>query len=394
VCLYLDIGPELWDASPRAADGEDFREEYGRNTGPTAYPAQRWLARVRDEATREVLFGWAPLDASGCAEIEIGGETTLAFQWARWAVWSDTGNQQVGYFCDPWMASCELEVKYESVPANLATGITEIILTDLDYVPVDVVLWATSFAEERFSAMNEQPLFDTRLYVSYDAQDILPGATQADRTFADQPSVIINGQSWRSKNTIAHELGHHQTIIAAHPSFYLDDIDYCHDPLHYPDAPQGCPSNHAMDSHEWQAAALIEGIAHWYAVSTWNDIDLVECLNCQAGVRYVDPTAPDEAWTYIVPRDEPLCASMDDPCPAGVGNEWDWLSAFRLFRLQAAPSFRTMFGMASAAFGAGNWPLHSPNAAFWLAFDQAMAVHLGPSHGAWITAAESMELDR
>jgi tetratricopeptide (TPR) repeat protein len=31
MCLYLDIGGDYWDASPRAADGEDFREEDGRN---------------------------------------------------------------------------------------------------------------------------------------------------------------------------------------------------------------------------------------------------------------------------------------------------------------------------------------------------------------------------
>ena len=41
MCLYLDIGADYWDASPRAADGEDFREEYGRNEGPRSYPAQR-----------------------------------------------------------------------------------------------------------------------------------------------------------------------------------------------------------------------------------------------------------------------------------------------------------------------------------------------------------------
>jgi len=396
VCLYFDLGAELWDASPRAADGEDFREEYGRNTGPTAYPAQRWLARVRDEATGSVLFGWQPLDGLGCAAFEIEGETTLAFEWTRWAVWSETGNQQVGYFCDPWMASCILGLNKRSVPANLATGVTDVILSESksELERVDVALWATSFAEERFSSMGEQPLDDTRIYVSYDAQNLLPGATQADRTFGNQPSVVLDGEAWHSKFTIAHELGHQQTIVAEHPSFGIDEVDYCYDPADYPAAPVGCPSNHTMESHEWQVAALIEGIAHWYAVATWNDVDLVECQVCQAGVRYVAPSAPDYARSYIVPRKEPLCTAEGNPCPAGVGNEWDWLSAFRLFRLQAAPSFRTMFHMASAAYAAGPWLLHSPDDAFWLAFDQAMSVHLGPHHAAWQTAADAMELDR
>lgn len=394
VCLYLDLGAELWDASPRAADGEDFDEEHGRNDGPTAYPAQRWLARVRDEATGTVLFGWAPLDSSGCATIELEADTTLAFEWTRWAVWSDTGNQQVGYFCDPWMASCELDVNERSVPASLATGGTEIILTAFDYEEVDVALWVTSFAEERFSAMGDQPLDDTRIYVGYDEQDILPGATQADRTFGNQPSVVIAGDAVHSKFAVAHELGHHQTIGAEQSSFGPDDLDYCHDPAVYPAVPHGCSSNHTMESHEWQAAALIEGIAHWYAVVTWHDVDLVECQNCQPGVRYVAPSAPDDARSYIVPRQEPLCAAPGNPCPPGVGNEWDWLSAFRRFRLEAAPSFRTMLEMASAAFTTGNWPLHSPDGAFWLAFDQAMAAYLGPHHAAWLVAADAMELDR
>lgn len=394
VCLSFDLGAELWDASPRAADGEDFREEHGRNDGPGAYPAQRWLARVRDEATGSVLFGWAPLDAWGCAEIELEGDTTLRFQWTRWAVWNDTGNQQVGYFCDSGMASCVLEISDRSVPASVAAGVTDIVLVEEELERVDGILWATSFAEERFSSIGEQPLDDTRIYVSYDAQNLLPGATQADRTFGNQPSVVIDGDGWHSKFTIAHELGHQQTIGAGNPSFGPSDIDYCHDPAVYPATSEGCPSNHTMESHEWQAAALIEGIAHWYAVATWNDVDLVECQNCQSGVRYVAPSAADDAKGYIVPRQTPLCAAANNPCPAGVGNEWDWLSAFRLFRLQAAPSFRTMFRMASAAYVAGNWPVNSPDDAFWLALDQAMAAHLGPDHAAWLAAADAMELDR
>lgn len=190
VCIYLDLGADLWDASPRAADGEDFREEYGRNEGPTSYPAQRWLA---------------------------------------------------------------------------------------------------------------------------------------------------------------------------------------------------------------QAVAAVEGIASWYSVSVWNDVDLVECKNCQSGVRYVHPTSETEALTYAVPRGSPLCTAMGEPpCPAGVGNEWDWMSAFRLFRLQAPmpPSFRTLFTMLSATYQAGTWPPASADGSFWEAVDLAMVDHLGPHYAAWHDAATQMELDR
>lgn len=397
VCLYLDIGDELWDASPRAADGEDFREEYGRNEGPTSYPAQRWLARVSDAMAGEDLFGWDPLDGGGCAAFELAdADAELVVQWVRWATWESlrTGNQLIGYACDPSMGDCELEVLRARVPADVA-GVTSVIVTGADLREVDFALWCASFAEERFASIGEQPLDDARIYVSYDALDILPGDTQADRTFGNQPSVILHGDTWHSKHTIAHELGHQQTIIAAHPSFGEADLDYCHDPALHPAAPSGCPPNHSMESHEWQATAAIEGIGHWYAVSVWNDVDLVECQNCQPGVRYVSPSSASDARWFRVPRGEPLCTAVGEPpCLAGVGNEWDWLSAFRLFRLSAAPSFRTMLTMLSAVYATGAWSPQAADASFWTSFDQAMIPHLGPNHAAWRAAAETMDLDR
>jgi hypothetical protein len=406
MCLYLDIGGDYWDASPRAADGEDFREEYGRNQGPTTFPAQRWLARVRDEGTDEIVFGWRPLDGNGCASFELpGSETELTMEWVRWAVWNEeveTGNQLVGYHCDAVMTSCDLVPRRRTVPANLATGITEVVLEPfavgaIGVSEVDLVFWAATFAEERFASMGEQPLDDTRIYVGYDPQNILPGKTQADRTFGNQPSVVIAGESWHSKFTIAHELGHQQTISASQAAFGEADLDYCYDPVTYPVTAAGCMSDHALTSHEWQAAAAVEGMASWYSVSTWNDVDLVECGTCQAGVRYVIPKAPDDELVFAVPRQAPRCTEFGQPqCPAGVGNEWDWLSAFRRFRLDAptSPSFRTMFTMLSAFYASGNWNANLPSDAFWTDFDQTMEVHLGANHAAWQAAATQMELDR
>lgn len=400
VCLYLDLGADLWDASPRAADGKDFREEHGRNEGPTSYPAQRWLVQIRDESAGQIVFGWDPLDAHGCASFELaGGDTELRVEWVRWAVWNadvETGNQLVGYYCAPGMESCRIDFHRRVVPANMPTGVTTVIEAALDLDPVDAVMWAASFAEERFASRGEQPLDGTRLYVSHDPADVLPGATQADRTFGNQPSLVVDGEAWHSKFTIAHELGHLQTIMAPHPAFGRTELDYCYDPSAYPMAPS-CTPNHTMESHEWQAVAAVEGMASWYAVATWNDVDIVECQNCEAGVRYVTPTSPDDARTYIVPREQPLCTAQDAPqCPAGVGNEWDWLSALRLFRLHAptTPSFRTMFQMLTATYATGSWPPRSTDDSFWTSVDQAMAAHLGPNHAAWQAAAMTMELDR
>lgn len=399
VCLYLDIGADLWDASPRASDGEDFREEYGRNEGLTSFPAQRWLARVRDESTGAVVFGWRPLDGTGCAAFDLDHEADLTLEWTRWALWNDqqdTGNQIVGYRCDEVLDDCRLDIGARTVPADMLTGVTNVFVQRGERRPVDVVLWAASFAEERFASLGEQPLENMRLYVGYDPKDLLRGATQADRTFGNQPSVVIDADSWHSKFTVAHELGHQQTIAAMHPAFGPGDLNYCYSAPVYPAAPHNCRPNHATDSHEWQAVAAVEGIAHWYAVSVWNDVDIVECQNCQPGVRYVSPFGPDQAQTIVVPRGEPLCTALDQPqCPAGVGNEWDWLSAFRLFRL-ASPNtgFRTMLGMMSAAYDSGGWIVASPTDAFWTSFDQAMSGQLGSGYQSWRAAAAEMELDR
>jgi hypothetical protein len=279
----------------------------------------------------------------------------------------------------------------------MVTGTTDLVVELIDTEGIDLVFWAATFAEERLASLGEQPLDDTRIYVGYDPQNVLPGATQADRTFGNQPSVVVDGNSYHSKFTAAHELGHQQTIVASQASFGPADLDYCYDPTVYPVAPMGCVPNHTLSTHEWQAAAAIEGIAHWYAVSVWNDVDLVECPACEAGVRYVSPSAPDQAQVYAVPRETPLCTALNEPqCPAGVGNEWDWLSAFRLFRLDAptTPSFRTMLTMLSAFYASGNWNANLATDAFWIGLDQTMAGHLGTDHAAWQAAAMQMEFDR
>jgi len=398
LCIYLDIGDQFWDASPRAADGEEFHEEFGRNEGAASYPAQRWLARVRNATTDAVLFGWSPLDGSGCADFELpADETQLMVEWVQWAAWG-TGNQLVGYQCEASLLDCRLVPIMRSVNANVATGITEIVDgQSVEPESIDWLFWAATFAEERFASIGEQPLENTRIYVGYDPADVLPGATQADRTFGNQPSLVMKGESWHSKFTIAHELGHLQTIIAQYPSFGPAELDYCHDPAAYPAVPVGCNPEHFMDRPEWQAAALIEGIAHWYAVSVWNDVDLVgDCPLCP--VRYVEPVKEDDARTYLVPRpNQPQCNyTTESPCSDGVGIEWDWLSAFRLFRLGASepPSFHTMFTMAAAAYEAGNWIPNGPDGDFWDAFDEAMEAHLGADHASWHAAALQMELNR
>lgn len=91
---------------------------------------------------------WRPLDGAGCAAFELpGGETDLTIEWVRWAVWNDapdTGNQLVGYRCDAAMTSCDLDSSFRTVPASLATGITEVIVQPDDAEAIDLVFWAAT----------------------------------------------------------------------------------------------------------------------------------------------------------------------------------------------------------------------------------------------------------
>jgi hypothetical protein len=84
------------------------------------------------------------------------------------------------------MSSCNLDIALETLPANMATGTTVVVVEPIFIEDIDLAFWVASFAEERFASLGEQPLNDTRIYVSYDPLDVLPGATQADRTGVDR----------------------------------------------------------------------------------------------------------------------------------------------------------------------------------------------------------------
>ena len=151
-----------------------------------------------------------------------------------------------------------------------------------------------------------------------------------------------------------------------------------------------------FDKPEWQAGAAVEGMAHWYAVATWNDVDIVDCSGCQPSTRYVQPFTPTDAVAYVVPKPKPVCSAPSVSCPPGVSNEWDWLSALRLFRINApvTPSFRIMLRMVSRVYAEGTWITASPSSDFWTAFDQVMVSYLGPLYPAWQAAATQMEIDQ
>lgn len=389
VCLYFDIGDEYWDASPRP-DGDEYREEYGRNLGSTSYPAQRYLARVTHNKTGTVVFGWAPLDGDGCATVDVPHlESSLTIQWLRWGHWESTGNQLVGYNCDATMRSCDLLPGDTSFfPTRSRSDI--VVTPGEEEIPHDTVMWATTFAENRFASLGQNPNTDTRMYATYDEANVLPGATQADLAFGNQPSLAINDDKYHAKFTIAHEFGHVQTVVAPiGPAFGPSNINYCYNSNTYPTVDPGPCAQHDLKSPEWQSAALIEGMAHWYSMATWNDPDLGypppgPPLSAQHPSMYVIVSSSTNGVGYALPRpnDQPLCFNSAEvpvvTCPAGVANEWDWASVIQRIYLDSSVSIKDLLQIIPTHFSAG-WPTDDDNDSFFVALDLAMQSHFSPT---------------
>ena len=405
VCLEFGIARDLWDASG-PTNGNEFYEEYGRDDGAGSFVAQRWIARVRDDADGRTLWGWQPLDGDGCADFDLPtGVTDLQVQWVRWAMWDadadpdapDTGNQIVGYNCTP-TEECLFQLLDEVIPVD-TDGTTELspdtVLLDDDVTLSDLGLWAATFSEERFASLDEQTTTESRVYIGSDPGGILPATTQADYTFGNQPSVCLETNAANSKFTVAHEYGHLQTIVVATvqnpPRIGEADIDYG-------------GNEHSFNSIERQSAASIEGMANWYAVATWHDLEerpppgLPNCVMCSASERYIQPSSATSRQPFLVsptPTD-PQCDPPGGPvCGAGDANEWDYLVALsEFYQSSSDPDLRLMFTMVSDFFINGTWVVTGSTGDFWTNFSSRMATHLGSANTDWSTAAAAWSIDQ
>jgi hypothetical protein len=407
LCLDFPIGDDFWDAS--APGGNEFWENFGRNEGSRPYPGRRWLARITeiDGASQTVRWGWAPLDDDGCAHFTVTDvDVDLRVQWVRWAHWNDeldetaaqTGNQIVGYACTEattqLIGNCEFGLP-GLVEVEADSGGTTIVTTDTlgetqDLLAVDLPFWAMTFAEERFADMGQQHHSGLTTYVAWDPGGAIPnpGGANASYMFGSQPSVSLSGDGWRSKFKAAHEYGHVQTILAG-TDFDPGDLDDSYNN-------QG---GHGFMSHEWQALAAVEGMAHWYAVATWNDVDLpTTCENCVNSARFTQVNSETEQILYRMPRSAingPVC-ELDSVivCADGVGNEWDWASALREFRRLHGADFGVLFQMLSVVYDPQTWVASGETDDFWQLFDGGMQGHLGALHSDWVDVAEDWRLDR
>lgn len=352
VCLDLEHGPQLWDASPRQAEpveNEDYGEDYGRWEGSHPFPAQRWLARVRDENTGEPLWGFAPLDEDGrtgaTADIDYEDEdpTTFTIEYVKWAYWADGERSIVGYGCTGEFAdpSCEFQVPREVFGVEaVPSGTTYATMADLDLLEEEYPVWAASFCEERLPLRE-----DFEVYFLFDPTGMINDGTFAGYLFSGQPTVLIKGNGWHAKSRACHEYGHFQTFLFA--GIPGAAIDYSYDPNN-PGVP-GDPSNHSFFSAEWQSGAAVEGFAHLYAVAGWSDVDRM------GSIPYVECGAMEN---LCLARPIPRGSCVEDDGAAvdlGIANEWNWASALRDFRTMAedTPDMDLLIGMVERAYDGG-----------------------------------------
>ena len=404
VCLYFDIGGQFWDASPY--NGEEFKEEFGRHESNKSYPAQRWLAQVLDN-NGDVLFGWEPLDGNGCATVDVTDPSTAhVIRWVRWAHWETTGNHVVSYDCESDMSTCnltDLPTARSFTPG--ASSVSEVIVgygskpTEERRLPRDMILWGTSFAEERMVSLGQNTMTDTRSYATYDeggvmgSTGVLPGeSTAAGYLIGNQPGFTVQSDSYHKKFTIAHEYGHISTIagLVYQPAW---TINYCYDKDTYP-VVMSCPSTHLVKSAEWGAASAIEGLATWFAVAVWHDVDLYPHPNSPNDFQTYDVSSSETTSdVYPIPRPEPLCNDDGEApelwCPPGVSNEWDWTSLFQVMRRDSGISLKKTFQLLAVTYGLGTWNAGSPNRDFYDEVDLAAQMTFSASeYAVWQTASE------
>jgi hypothetical protein len=441
VCLDLELGPQLFDASPRQPSGAtcggqapgtpcdpgsgltpweecdgagacvptepDFGEDHGRWEGDRPFTAMRWLARARDASSNEVMWGWAPLDDDGCTGTFDDSElpapiTQVTLDWMRWSV-SPQGHSILGYECDlsdsdPSMvqgvdgACKDLRPGSVTLEAGEISGAcgggessadhcTIYTKTENELDPIEYNLWAMTFADSRIDFAEP-----TQAYVLQETDYENNHGTSAGPHMGRHPCVRLKWNQWRSKFLAVHEYGHLvffdiPNTQGDHPTVYLPppgDIDY------------GMGGQHSATSPEWQAVAAVEGLANLAALAAWNDLaedDVVRLVRVfESGGGGAVPTF------YEHPADGPVACTPG--CGDGQANEWNWGGALRQFLRAPSPlsTLEIVAGMVPEVHGSMWYPNGADNA-FGNEFDATMSVWLSNAlHAKWSGLVEAHDL--
>lgn len=444
VCLDLDLGDGLWDASPRADTGtmcmddtdcevaglipweecetmtdscqrirSDFGDDFGRDEGDRPFDARRWLFRVRDPSNQDaVVWGWAPLDDVGCTGIFDVAGGTITVDRMRWSV-SPAESSILGYECEldnpnameteAVDGTCQPMVPQETTGISTGAGATNddcggsgedpasctILPVGTDLDPVDHNLWAVTFGDAAVNGSAE--LFTaTELYLFQELDTNNNAGTAAGAIAGGHPSVRFHANQWHSKQVAVHEYGHLAAFNipsaqALHP-VGVSDLDYI-------------DGGHYFQTREYHAAAALEGFAHFVVAAAWYDLSDPEVWLVdlpQAGQGGQDDVSYD-----LVAGDAWSCIDYSGPttvtCGVGTSNELNWASALLAFwQSPASPSVATVVGMLSAAHFPPWYPSGANND-FVNDFDADMASYLDTTmdgeYDTWTDLVVEWELD-
>jgi hypothetical protein len=395
VCVSVANDPnQLWDYSP-TMDGRDLLEDFGRLDQPGSLAVPGMLTSV--ELNNNRIWGWAPLDDRGCTtqfDAPVGAQLDVeAYFWSYNPV---TNVSVVSLSCPNNDLDC-------TSGSDLGFG-----FVPPDGGDIQIELGNSRRSYVHFAAATAEWRVPTASNVTYYTRTGLDIKTISNRAAGGHPTASIGGESFRSKFTVAHEIGHLKALILRIPSFSNWSADYC-----YGD-PNDCTLTWGSESPEWQSAAAIEGFAEFFSMLVWNDVDGVPRDGVKAWAssgtswrcRYRPdpsdqgmPPLPDDC----IPQNSNLTAIADswhhqancDPinCPSGVATASDWAFALWDMRVMRQVSTIQLLQLLGLSYP---WPTNGEDSDYWDEFilDIAGPGLAGDDLVAWLELAHVRGIDR
>jgi hypothetical protein len=304
-CPRFDLDDGYRDATAQSGWLEDF----GLKDDPNRWEPKAMLVQVLD-GDGNVRRGWGPLDEDGCTPpvwTPSPTDTEFALHYVLWShfvrpLLSDTF--VIVYDCEQ-MQPCALARAYASWETAQGAVVKETKFVHSaeegqTFREELMVYWASAFSESRITMGVDAHLY-ARVLGSADQDggqvlacptgycpngticemkghmfDHCRPKTRANKNLGGHPTLdiaadtvdgaLFSGAPER-KFTIAHEIGHLQTIWVSGFDLMMSDVNYGWCSVNSPD------SGHSVDSPEWQSAAQIEGFGDFYATAVFNELE-------------------------------------------------------------------------------------------------------------------------
>jgi len=373
-CPRFNLNGRYEDAS-NAALAADSREDYGLTLAQTPPPeADQWvphglLVRVTNDKG-EALLGWGPLVETGCTapvKSPSVNDTQFILEFALWSHFVRDGLADafvIHYNCEN-PSRCSLPIRAHAWETDSGVAVTEakFIATggpDDPFRQQALIHWVAAFAEFRVPTGLGGAVY-TR---SLGAADYGPAGspqfqmcsgycpngmvcqtadqqlafhcrpkTRTNRRLGGHPTADIAADTAQGagaperKFTIAHELGHAQTVRSADGKFLTPSLITKGVSLDWCSVVNGGSSTHTKTSVEWQSGAFTEGIADFYATVVFNDIEPGAWLlgeDVENDTNRFTAFCPINLSVHMtdgkcgMPGDATSCADL------GAANSFDW----------------------------------------------------------------------